>query len=274
MRRYRGGRVKRIHIVGSGPRSGTTLMVELLVNGFEIDGHPEHEMGIFKRPRGEYGIFLSKRPRDVETVRPLLAVDPDLWVIYMLRDPRDVVVSKHKGADGAYYANLRMWKISHAYARKLANHPRFLTVRFEDLVSEPARIQSWLMAKMPFLRKRADFADFERVARPSEKSRRALGGVRALSSSRVGAWRQHKPRLAAQLELHGPISDELVELGYEKDAGWLGELGGVVPAHYESYWPDRFSLRRRLRRHFGVFKSTALYTARVLARRLIAGIGA
>ncbi|UCF19792.1 MAG: sulfotransferase [Gemmatimonadota bacterium] len=266
--------MKRIHVVGSGPRSGTTLMVELLVNGFEIDGYPEHEMGIFKRPRGDYGIFLSKRPRDVETVRPLLAVDPDLWVIYMLRDPRDVVVSRHKGADGMYYATLHMWKISHAYARKAANHPRFLTVRFEDLVREPERIQRRLMTEMPFLKKRAEFADFDQVARPSEKSRRALGGVRALSSSRVGAWRDHKPRLAAQLELHGPVTDELVELGYEKDGSWLLELEGVVPAHYESYWPDRFSLRKRLRRKYGVLRSTALYTARVTARRMMAGGGA
>jgi hypothetical protein len=248
-------------------------MVELMVNGFEIDGHPEHEMGIFRRPEGEFRVFLSKRPRDVESVRPLLAVDPDLWVIYMLRDPRDMVASRHKGADGKYYAHLGIWKISHAFARKVADHPRFLTVRFEDLVKDPGRIQDWLMARMPFLKKRGEFAEFDKVARPSEKSSRALGGVRPLSAGRAGTWRQHKPRLAAQLELHGPITEELIELGYEKDAEWLAELEGVVPADYESYWPDRYSLRQRLERRYRRYKSTALYTARVAMSRLTTGSG-
>ena len=51
---------KRIHVVGLSARSGTTLMVELLVASYEIDGHAEHEMSIFERPDVKNGVFFSK----------------------------------------------------------------------------------------------------------------------------------------------------------------------------------------------------------------------
>lgn len=262
---------QRIHIVGCAPRSGTTLMTELMVNGFAIDGYTPHETSVFVCPRERFEILCTKNPRDVLAVRPLLALDPDLWVIYVLRDPRDVVVSRHQQAPDKYWANLGMWKERQRAARALRSHPRFVTVRYEDLVADPNAEQQRLRRAMPFLIPRADFADYHRHAHPSGKSVQALGGVRPISTTSIGRWREHKPRVAAQLALHGPITDDLIDLGYEPDAGWLRELDGVTPDNHVSRWPEgrspAQSTKRALRRAVGTLRYALGLSRRVSIER-------
>ncbi|HBL11235.1 MAG TPA: sulfotransferase family protein [Cyanobacteria bacterium UBA11162] len=230
--------MKRIHIVGCSPRSGTTLMLELMVSCFEIDGFSEHEMTIFSYPKQDFKVFCSKQPRDILCIPPLLAIDPNLWIIYLLRDPRDIVVSRHGENSKLYWTNLRHWKSYTRAARRVMNHPRFLTVRYENLVKNPNKVQQELMAKLPFLKKRANFSDYDKIARPSQKSLNALGGLRPIATNSIGIWHQHKPRLAAQLELHGSIAEELIEFGYETDDAWLSQINQVQPDNGVSRWPE------------------------------------
>lgn len=239
-------------------------MVELLVTCFEIDGYAEHEMGIFSQPKTSYEIFCSKAPRDVRFVGPLLKIDKNLWVIHMVRDPRDVVVSRHKKDPSKYWANLRIWQSRRSMVRKASKHPRFLTVRYEDLVREPQAVQQRLIDNMPFLKKRADFRDFHKTANPSDRSLEALGSLRPISTASIGAWRQHKPRVAAQLAMHGPIDDELIKYGYEEDTSWHQELEGVVPDNGESHWPDHGRRGGQLKRKIQNYRMMAGYAKRVL----------
>ena len=44
--------MRRIHIVGSSPRTGTTLLTELLTCCFQPEGFCEHELSIFSEPGG------------------------------------------------------------------------------------------------------------------------------------------------------------------------------------------------------------------------------
>jgi hypothetical protein len=244
-------------------------MTELMVNCFEIDGFTEHELSVFRRPLQPFNVFCSKSPQEVDCVRPLLALERNLWVIYMMRDPRDVVVSRHGQEPDKYWTNLRMWKHLHRVAAKASHHPRFLTVRYEDLVTDPARVQGWLRGRMPFLRMRASFSDFHEMARPSKKSLEALGEVRPINGGSVGTWRRHKPRLAAQLLLHGSITRDLIDLGYEPDDAWLRELDGVVPDNQVSRWPERLSPWERIRRTAWRHGMTAAYALGVSPRERI-----
>ena len=74
-----------LHVVGC-PRSGTTLMAEMLVACYPHQGHSDHEETIFKVAPHEQGLRLSKKPNDVLWMAPLLERDPALHVIAMLRD--------------------------------------------------------------------------------------------------------------------------------------------------------------------------------------------
>ncbi|MBA2409909.1 MAG: sulfotransferase [Gammaproteobacteria bacterium] len=232
---------RRIHIVGTSDRSGTTLMMQLMVNCLAIDRYCSHERRIYKRAPRDYEIYCSKHPLDILGARTLLALDPNLFMVCLVRDPRDAVVSKHNRFPDRYWGiNFSKWRTHYQLAKRLAPHPRVLVVAYESLVDDPDRLQNELMACMPFLRKRADFSQFHEVATPtSDRAERALGGVRPISTRSVGAWRSHKPRIVAQLAIHGDISDELIALGYERDRRWLHELAGIEADNGQSGNPDR-----------------------------------
>lgn len=72
--------MKRIHIVGSGPRTGTTLIAKMMIACFEIDLHTEHEDSIYTLPPCKGNIFLTKLPRDILVIEPVLL----LCATYML----------------------------------------------------------------------------------------------------------------------------------------------------------------------------------------------
>jgi hypothetical protein len=256
---------QRIHIVSCAPRSGTTLLRALMHLCFEIDGYSEHELSILDQPDKPYDIFLSKKPREVRYVAPLLDLDPNLWVIYMYRDPRDTIVSRHRKAPDKYWTNLGVWKEQRTFVESVRNHPRFLTVRYEDLVEDADKIQDWLMEKMPFLKKRVRFSEFHTVPEISEYTLGEIGGRRPIVPASIGSWRKHKPRIAAQLALHGPVSAELIDLAYEKDDAWLRELEGVTPDNGENRAPDSPSVRQRIEEWWRARNFTAKY------RRLAAG---
>jgi hypothetical protein len=234
-------------------------MAQLVASGFAIDAHGKAEFSISKRPEGDIDIFCSKEPSDILVVRPLLRIDPDLWVIYMLRDPRDVIVSQHKMAPDKYWTNLRIWKEFHRAAKRIWDHPRFIVVRYESLVSDPNATQDMLARRMAFLTRTNSFSLFHEFGEPSRGAKRAMGGIRPVTDDSVGRWRDHKPRVAAQLALHGSISQELLDLGYEGDETWLDELATVVPDEDPSYLPEHPSLQDRAFRYARLVKCVLTY---------------
>lgn len=246
--------MKRIHIVGTGPRTGTTLMAEAMVACFDIDIHTEHEDRIFIQPDREGQVMLTKRPIDIIVVGPLLWANPELYVICMVRDPRDAIVSRHGRDPDKYWAGLRYWKAYLPYWRKIRHHPRVLTIRYEDFVTEPDAIQKRIHQRLPFLAKKSSFSRFHEVAVPSRKSQEALREVRPISPAGVGSFRKHLGRVKAQIEMHGSISGDLIELGYEADESWEEILECVVAEESESHWPEFFERGELRRRRKGVYK--------------------
>ena len=55
-----GEAVKRLHIVGC-PRSGTTLLMELVATCFDSGGYCEHELSIFEPVEGGGDIYFTKQ---------------------------------------------------------------------------------------------------------------------------------------------------------------------------------------------------------------------
>jgi hypothetical protein len=148
----------------------------------------------------------------------------------MLRDPREVVVSIHGSAPDQYWSDLPAWRRSVAAARPWFDHPRVHVVRYDELVRDPDGVQQRLAAAMPFLKMLRPFSRFhEAAALEHEQWRVAMRSIRPPSPDALGSWRQHLPRLKAQLEAHGDIAEELVALGFERDREWLSLLDGVTP---------------------------------------------
>lgn len=237
---------RHIHIVGCSPRSGTTLMQEMMVTCFAIDDYCEHERSIFKSPVSPSGVLCTKHPREVMYMDCVLRHNPNVYVIYVGRDPRDVIVSQHKQRPGEYFSNLRIWKESDRDAQHLAGHPRFLAIRYEDLVNSPDEVQIRIKERMPFLKQLHPFSAFHLHAKVSEQSAQALNGLRPLDPSSIGRWRQHLQRVASQIRVHGDISSRLVELGYESDDSWMKQLPSADRSE-ESVIPEKLSLFEKVR---------------------------
>lgn len=223
--------MERIHIVGCGPQAGTTLIAQMMNTCFKIDFYDEHEDSIYAQPSCEGCIVLTKRSRDILVIGPMLRVMPNLYAIYMLRDPRDIITSKDKQDPEHYGASLQYWKTYTAYARKLQNHPRFITVRYEELVTQPDEVQAYLMQQLWFLKKRARFSNYHEFPESAKKDLHwnAQHHLQPLTCANVGQWGQHLPRIAGQLQKHGSITQDLIEYGYESDEKWLEKLKGVTP---------------------------------------------
>jgi len=213
---------------------------------FEFDLTVGEEVRFWKFRYPSRGTVCTKYPGDEDIANFALPLDRSLHMVYMLRDPRDVVVSIHGMDERHYFCSLNRWLESLRWARKIWDHSRFTVIRYEDLVTDPDRVQQDLVAQMPFLEVAERFSAFQRRARVSKSWSLAMRGTRAITPQNVGAWRRHKPRLAAQLRRFGDISDLLIELGYECDRTWLEELTGLIPDDLHSLSDDNPPLPRRL----------------------------
>jgi hypothetical protein len=239
--------MKQIHIVGISARTGTTLMAEAMKACFDIDSFQEHEDRLFFRPEKKYQIHLSKAPFDMNIVRTSLFWDSNLYVICMIRDPRDIICSTHKMAPDYYWTGLRQWKIRIKEFDKSVGHPRFIPIKYEDLVTDPNGIQKDVYRRIPFLNKKLNFSDYDKCADISEKSRRAMHDVRPINNASIGRWQNHKPRIAGQIMIHGPITNDLIRFGYENNEDWLKNLGGIKPDLTPSYKKDiSYSLKDKV----------------------------
>ena len=80
-------------------------------------------------------------------ISDLLASD-DVLCLHIVRDIRDVLLSRAFRGEEQLDEWALQWRDSSARMRRLAGHPRVLSVRFEDLVEAPARestrVFSWL----------------------------------------------------------------------------------------------------------------------------------
>lgn len=238
--------MKRIHIVGVSPRTGTTLLAEAIKNCFNIEYATKHEDELYTRAPKNPDVFLSKCPKDIMKIKPSLKVDPHLFAICMIRDPRDIIVSKHRKDPHRYWAGLKFWKLYTKQLPSLVDKSRFTLIRYEHFVSKPDKVQDLIAQRIPFLKMKVPFSQYHKVAEVSDSSNEALGGVRPIKPTSVGEWKKNKSRVAGQLKLHGSISNDLFQFGYEKDHRWLKELENIEPNLSPSHFSEYFSFKDKI----------------------------
>lgn len=241
--------IERVHIVGCGPRSGTTLLTELMRTSFNIDLTIDHEATMSTMPPRKGRVFLTKKPRDIVVVGEALKRMENLTVLYMVRDPRDMVVSKHGKSPDEYYASLKYWKHYSECGKELAGHPRFLTIKYEELVSDPDGMQEMISEKIPFLEKTRNFSDYGPETKVSEGSRQALKSVRKITSKSIGSWKNHLPRVKQQIQLHGGITQDLINHGYEDSHHWEEILDEVKAGDFKSHRGEFFTKKEMNKLH-------------------------
>lgn len=207
---------RRIFIYGSA-RSGTTLMLNLFRAFADVtvwDG--EHCINTLAADPGE-GTIVGKRIRTCAThLNQDTTGFRDVWIIDILRDPRDVVTSE---VGGRFYCDFSRWRQDVLTRQRLAGrHLRLLQVRYEELVADPDRIQRDLAAVLGLSADRPFTAFPDMVPTDlSHTSVEDLSGVRAIDSRGVGRWATdpcRRERVAAELRHHPDMETMLRWAGY------------------------------------------------------------
>ncbi|MFK8047174.1 MAG: hypothetical protein AB8B81_01945 [Halioglobus sp.] len=216
-------------------------------------------MSIFETVEQTGDVYFSKQPNDIKQLGHIFARDDTLHIIYMGRDPRAVITSKHKASPDQYFCNYRVWSECDQASQRYAGHPRFLPLRYEDLVDRPDALQDLIKAHFDFLDYRHPFSEYQNFAAPSEAASRAMNGLREVNKASLDKWREHLPHLAMQLRLHPELADDLIRLGYESDRDWLVELEGVKPRSYPCRYPERKAYLKEWEKGLRVYLKSRRY---------------
>jgi len=217
------------HVVICGfPRSGSTLLQLMAATCVaELRSFDREESGlvaarVFLR---NHRYMLTKLPRDIywiDEIREYYANRmANVRFIITLRDPRDLLTSKHKGRPDEYYVSCERWKTIYDHYRYVLHFDDVLVVRFEDLIDEVDRIEQQLTAFIGW-EQVASFRSF--YARDKGKFNTiALGDIRPLDRKGIGRWRkpEHRDRIKNILSEMPDLPKYLIELGYESDKSWI-----------------------------------------------------
>ncbi len=225
--------LRRLHVVGC-PRSGTTLMMELLWMSYSLGGRCDHELSLFDEPLIPIDLYLTKKPSDSYRLEQLLRADADLYVVAMQRDPRAVISSRHARRPDEYYCDFARWQLHQDAIDALRGHPRFVAVKFEALLANPDLEQQALESRLACLAdndgsiRRGRFSEYPHGEQVTAAARQALNGVRPFDTTRLTSWQAHLPRVKQQLLLYPVLQSYLTRLGYCDDITWQASLAAVT----------------------------------------------
>tara|TARA_B110000444_G_C18839746_1_gene598124 strand:- start:1998 stop:2768 length:771 start_codon:yes stop_codon:yes gene_type:complete len=250
--------MKRLHIVGC-PRSGTSLLMELIATCYRNNGFCEHEMSIFEPVPQVVDLYISKQPSDIKHIEHIFFDDPKLFIIYLSRDPRSVITSKHEDNSKQYFCNYRIWKNCDNAAQHYQGHSRFLSLKYEDLVGKPDKCQNKISKHFTFLLEKHLFSKFEQFASPSIQAARAMNGLRAINTKSIDRWQQHLPRLKEQIENNSTLSKDIKRLGYETNDDWMHILDTINSEKLPCRYPDRASFFKDLEKYFRIWIKSKKY---------------
>ena len=170
--RYLGERKEACHfdqdpiIIGGCGRSGTTLLLSILAAHPDIFAIPHESVALVnwetssqnqkkakchlyparidrlyrhllvKRIPPRNRRWCEKTPRNIHHVENILQYWDKAFFINIIRDPRDVLTSRHRNKPGEYWVSLNRWVKDVSRGLEFKDHPRVFTVRYEDLVQD------------------------------------------------------------------------------------------------------------------------------------------
>ncbi len=187
--------IRRVYIRGCA-RSGNTLMLYMCGTGFKNSHILEPERVPFPEVSVPDQVTFGKIPRperEGEEARiraDNFLVEEDAAIIYMMRDPRDVLLSEHEmKPNEPWHKNPNLWIRNALLCQKLESHPRLVLVKYEDLLTKPNQIQEKIATALG-LEIAIPFSDCWQHFQPDKSNSRALNGVRELDQSRIGNWKK------------------------------------------------------------------------------------
>jgi hypothetical protein len=210
-----------IVIIGAW-RTGTTLMFFLFEHGFkDVITNQVESYAMETQLPAQYKWRVSKKPNDAHSIDKIYSLfNP--YFIWMLRDPRDCIVSWKPRIDN-YHLNFEEWKRNNDFIEKSIS-PRIIKIVYEHFIHHPDETQDYLIQQIEGLEKKRDFSGCYKQFDPGNEIIHQLSGIRPFDVTTIGKWRNDKPRIREQLEKYPDMQDYLEKYGYETDDTWQREL--------------------------------------------------
>ena len=190
----------------------------------------------FTSNRKNNDVVITKRPKDT-LYMPGVIDDPNLYVIYVTRDPRDVIVSRHGKARICTTRTLG-FGVNCMPCTLIVRHDRFLNIRYEDFVNNPDATQAKSLQNFHGLRNNTNFLS-------TMNTRKCLKS-QGCNAWRPSYWTDQCWCLAKTSRSHRPtagnprsMTPDLVGCGYESSPDWEAVLDGVLPDKSNSWYPEK-----------------------------------
>lgn len=231
------GGKNRIFICGCA-RSGTTMMLNMMRCYKDTYCElVERHFDYFALVENDDANIVLKR--NAASWKYILQVPLGIKIIYMVRNPMDVLTSKHPLDKKQYYVDISDWLGEFSAYKSLLGirsiPDNLLVIRYEDLVSAPNEAQAMISEKWG-LEAIEDFDQFHLIAAKDKASRfqAAMGKLRPPDVKSINKWRgdeQKRKYLLRLLPKHGLLMAEFLDkFGYSQHELFAQAIAGSGPA--------------------------------------------
>jgi hypothetical protein len=137
-------------------------------------------------------IFVVSRDRETSLAMSveMLRACSNLWVIWMLRNPLDVLTSTHANKPGEFYVGPERLIQSLELFRQFRHEPQVLTVCYEDLVSNPNAVQGKIAGAF-HLESSRNFTEAHKYFPRFDENVRALHSIRPVDAGSLEKWKKN-----------------------------------------------------------------------------------
>ena len=228
-------------IITGCARSGTTLLQTLMAFFKDIkiynysETRPEKLLARLSEKPCEnspkkYLLIKKPQPHPADprhfTLTSLL--QKGFLIINIIRDGRDVLVSRHPEDPARYWVTPERWLAAINDTLKEKHNKRILVVKYELLVENPGAVLDQIADFLGVPCKK-DFLNFYKNPRVADYlNTTSLQGARPVNADSVGAWKklEHSQRMDEINTSRGEeLNRALRELGYIQDQDeWTGKL--------------------------------------------------
>ena len=218
-----------IYIQGCA-RSGNTLIRELCGSAFQgvemvkltkdtAECSLAHLVELLHQPAKNASVRVASRnyENSLAMDRDLLRANPDVKILWMLRDPRDILTSIHANQPDKYYVTPdRLIKSLQLYLQ-FKDEPQVMAVRYEELVGNPDAMQVKI-SQFCHLTESRKFVEAHKFFPRFKENVRAMHSIRPIDTNSVQKWRTnpaHLKYLQQTLSAHPEISTLARDCGYD-----------------------------------------------------------
>ncbi|MEA5521282.1 hypothetical protein [Limnoraphis robusta] len=215
--------IKRVYIRGC-PRSGNTLMLLLCGVGFK-NSHilTAQDIPIPEKSDPDkitFGTFPSPEGFSYKQVQADHFLDrEDAAIIFMMRDPRDVLISEHGAKPGEpWIKDPKRWIDNALLLKKIQYHNRVVWVKYEDLVSQPNQVQKQIATTLGLEITRPFSEGWKHFQPINPGYLKSLKEIRPLEKDRIGSWQENpekKKYITNKLQEKPEIIPLMQEFGYD-----------------------------------------------------------